>query len=377
MMRIFLDSNLIIEWGVTLASTEAREFFELAQDTKSQIYVPELVIKESAWHEADEITRGLKKAKSEIRELDEHIESLKLPPQESVGTLAGRIEGVLNKFIKGKAIQIIPDTIDMLPKFVQVVVQKIDRSANRHADLGLRDSAILCSVLEFMGKSGIGEGLFVTTDGQLSKGSVRPILEGAGFQGLRICNQKQAKEGLEQHLDKQKIAQRAAWKAKILEFLKAQTQVIEQVLREQPLFTPRRLRSPLLASDNEPSKFLDARLDGILTIAYTWDLPSEKQRERRCKVSCTINVIANVEVEVRTRKGSQEPPKLKVGDAIPSISFGESVYEQPAYERKVEPWGYPMLLEATLIWDGSNFTDMKDLIITEQASASFLSALHL
>ena len=377
MMRIFLDSNLIIEWGVTLASTEAREFFELAQDTKSQIYVPELVIKESSWHEADEIARGLKKAKSEIRELDAHIESLKLPPQESVGTLAGLIEGVLKESIAGKAIQIIPDTIDMLPKFVQAVVQKIDRSANRHADLGLRDSAILCSVLEFMRKSEIGEGLFVTTDGQLSKGSVRPILEGMGFQGLGICNQEQTKKELEQHLDKQKSAQRAAWKAKILEFLQAQKQGIEQVLQEQPLFTPRRLRSSLLASDNEPSKFLDTRLDGILTIAYTWDLPSTEQREKRCKVSCTINVIANVEVEVRTRKGAQEPPKLKVGDAIPSIYLGGLVYEQPAYERKVEPWGYPMLLEATLIYDGNNFTDMKDLTITEQASSSFLSALHL
>src|SRR3989338_6518955 len=99
MMQIFLDSNLLIEWGVTLASTEAREFFELARDTKSQIYVPELVIKESSWHEADEIARGIKKAKSEIRELDEHIESLKLPPQESVGTLGARIEAVLRESV--------------------------------------------------------------------------------------------------------------------------------------------------------------------------------------------------------------------------------------------------------------------------------------
>jgi hypothetical protein len=378
MMHIFLDSNLIIGWGVTLARTAATDLFGLVQDTKSQVYIPELVITESSWHEADDIARSIEKTKSEIRELDEHIESLKLPSQESAGALAVRIETILRNVIKERAIQIIPSVIEGLPGFVEAVVRKIDRSANRHADLGLRDSIILCSVTEFMKKSGISEGLFVTSDGQLLKRNVSAILENEGFPGLGICNEEQAKEGLEQHLDKQKKAQRAAWKARILEFLQLHKQAIERVFHEQRIFTPRRLRSPgLLALDNEPTELVGARLDEVLTIAYSWEPADAKQRERRCKVSCTINVIADVEVQARVQKESQEPPKLKVGDAIPSVYLQGLVYEQPAYERKVEPWGYPMLLEATLIWDGSKFTEMRNLTIKEQPSSSFLSALAL
>ena len=162
---------------MTLASIEARDFFDLVQDTKSQVYVTELGIKESAWHESDDISKSLKKARSKIRGLEKQISYLKLPSLDSLENLVGQIEGILRKSIADKAIRTLPDVMSILPEFVEAVVQKIDRSASQYADLGLRDSVILCSIRVFMKESEISEGFFVTMDGQLSKGGLLPILE--------------------------------------------------------------------------------------------------------------------------------------------------------------------------------------------------------
>ncbi len=370
MQNIYLDSQAIIGFGVTLTGIKAGEFFDLARHVGSQVYVPELVLEETAAHKVAMMADLREKLEKEEGGLKAFIPDLAIPSLGNREQVAGKIEQVLRQQLALHGAQIIEMSSRCLAEFTNAVLRYAKRTSGL-GDLGLRDALHLMTVVDHGRSTGCQSALFVTADG-FHGADVPKILEMLGAGLLQIVDSERAKSLLQENLQGRRREEQVAVERNLKQLIIREKRQFEQ-LAESYKFD---FSSGLLPNLN---KVLAVEFSDVLELHWAWESESAST-ERRCRVSCKIVLKLRLSTFARPNLG---PQRFGVGDLIQS---GSGLIVSPLFGQ--QPWpllATPQIMmgtipraltyEANAVWKDGQFVRLENLKITGEESFGLWGAL--
>lgn len=146
--NVYFDTNILVKLPLTAPSADFLNLKDLCDDFGSEMFIPDLVLKEYINHQQREVTEGFSNIKNYLDTINKRIASgikFDLPNEKP---LLKETETLMTQRILSLGIKVVDRKTISYDKLEEIALKEISPRKNKGNKKSLRDTLILLSVLE-------------------------------------------------------------------------------------------------------------------------------------------------------------------------------------------------------------------------------------